>query len=138
MRDTLQLIPLPQNLAVGKIGVTITFNEMHSSMYDMRLGMKDYSLYDLEAEKHYTSNGNLKGGDNDTSEMEIIHEDWAFMRELDGFVPSYYKVEDGVYEARAHVCNARVWGVTFKMPDNPVAILILIALKVSLPTMTVL
>ena len=94
----------------------------------MRLGMKDYSLYDLETGKHYTSNGNLRGGDNDTCEMEITHEDWAFMRELDGFVPSYYnirfKVEDGVFEAKAHVCNARVWGVTFKMPDNPVATLI--------------
>lgn len=105
----------------------VTFNEMHSSMYDMRLGIKDYSLYDLENEKHYTSNGNLKGGDNDTTEMEITHEDWAFMRELDGFVPTWYniklKVEDGVYEVRAHVCNARTWGVTFKTPDNPVATL---------------
>ena len=57
-------------------------------MYDMRAGMKDYSVYDLESEKHYTSNGYLKGGDRDTTEMEILHEDWAFMRELDGFVPT--------------------------------------------------
>lgn len=106
----------------------ITFNEMHSSMYDMRLGMKDYALYDLENDKYYASNGDLKGGDRDTTEMEIIHEDWAFMRELDGFVPTWYniklKVEDGVYEVRAHVCNARTWGVTFQVPDNPVATLI--------------
>lgn len=106
----------------------ITFNEIHSSMYDMRAGMKDYSVYDLGSGKHYTSNGNLKGGDRDTTEMEILHEDWAFMRELDGFVPTYYniriKTEDGVYEARAHVCNARPWGVTYKVPDNPVATLI--------------
>lgn len=34
------------------------------------------------------------------------------------------KVEDGIFEARAHVCNARTWGVTFKVPDNPVATLI--------------
>ena len=106
----------------------ITFNEMHSSMYDMRLGIKDYSLYDLETGKHYTSNGNLKGGDNDVTELEITHEDWAFMRELDGFVPTWYnikiKTEDGAYEVRAHVCNARTWGVTFKVPDNPVATLI--------------
>lgn len=105
----------------------ITFNEMHSSMYDMRAGMKDYSLYDLETGKHYTSNGNLKGGDNDVSEMEIIHEDWAFMRELDGFIPTCYnirlKVADGEYIVRAHVCNARTWGVTYKVPDNPVATL---------------
>ncbi len=50
------------------------------------------------------------------------------MRELDGFIPVYYniriKVEDGIFEARAHVCNARTWGVTFKVPDNPVATLI--------------
>ena len=106
----------------------ITFNEIHSSIYDMRADMKDYSVYDLESGKHYTSNGDLKGGDRDTTEMEILHEDWAFMRELDGFVPTYYniriKTEDGVYEARAHVCNARPWGVTYKVPDNPVATLI--------------
>lgn len=106
----------------------ITFNEIHSSMYDMRAGMKDYSLYDLETKKHYTSNGNLKGGDNDVTEMEITHEDWAFMRELDGFIPTYYniklKVADGVYQARAHVCNARPWGATFKVPENPVATLV--------------
>ena len=50
------------------------------------------------------------------------------MRELDGFVPTYYNiklnVEDGIYEARAHVANARVWGVTYQVPDNPVATLI--------------
>ena len=106
----------------------ITFDQMHSSMYDMRLGMKDYSIYDLENGKHYTSDGTLEGGDNDTTEMEITHEDWAFMRELDGFIPTYYniriKTDDGVYEARAHVANARVWGVTYKVPDNPVATLI--------------
>lgn len=106
----------------------ITFNEIHSSLYDMRLGMKDYSVYDLETGKHYTSNGNLKGGDRDNTELEITHEDWAFMRELDGFVPTWYnikiKTEDGVYEVRAHVCNARTWGVTFQVPDNPVATLI--------------
>lgn len=106
----------------------ITFNEMHSSMYDMRAGMKDYSLYDLETKKHYTSNGNLKGGDNDVTELEIIHEDWAFMRDFDGFIPTTYNIKiktcDGIFEAKAHVGNARTWGVTFKVPDNPVAVLI--------------
>ena len=95
----------------------ITFHEIHSSMYDMRLGMKDFAVYDLEKERYYPE-GN----------MTIEHEDWAFMRELDGFIPSYYnikiEVEDGVYEVRAHVGNARTWGVTFKVPDNPVATLI--------------
>ncbi len=95
----------------------ITFNEIHSSMYDMRLGMKDFAIYDLEHDRYYPE-----------GEMTIEHEDWAFMRELDGFIPVYYniriKVEDGIFEARAHVCNARTWGVTFKVPDNPVATLI--------------
>lgn len=94
----------------------ITFNEIHSSMYDMRLGMKDLSVYDIENGKHYPE-GN----------MTIIHEDWAFLRELDGFIPTVYKIkielEDGVYSIKAHVCNASVWGVTFKVPDNPVATL---------------
>ncbi len=94
-----------------------TFNEIHSSMYDMRLGMKDFAIYDLENEKYYPE-----------GEMDIEHEDWVFVRELDGFVPQYYnikiKVEDGLYEIRAKVCNARVWGVTFKVPDNPVCSLV--------------
>lgn len=95
----------------------IAFNEVHSSMYDMRLGMKDFSIYDLENKKHYPE-GN----------MEIVHEDWMFIRELDGFVPNYYnirmEVEDGVYEIKAHTCNVRTWGVTFKVPDMPVATLV--------------
>jgi len=32
-------------------------------------------------------------------------------------------VEDGIYAVRAHVCNATTWGVTFKVPDMPVATL---------------
>ncbi|HIS69070.1 MAG TPA: hypothetical protein IAA58_06890 [Candidatus Gallacutalibacter stercoravium] len=93
------------------------FCEIHSSMYDMRLGMKDFAVYDLQTQKYYPE-GNLT----------ITHEDWAFYRELDGFVPSIYHVkielEDGLYEIRAHVCNAHTWGVTFQVPDNPVATLI--------------
>lgn len=85
-------------------------------MYDMRLGMKDFSVYDLQTQKHYPE-----------GKMEITHEDWIFLRELDGFVPEIYKirieVEDGVYEVNAHTCNARIWGVTFKVPDYPVATL---------------
>ena len=95
----------------------ITFNEIHSSLYDMRLGMKDFAVYDLEKEVYYPE-----------GELTIEHEDWAYMRELDGFVPSYYsikiKVADGAFEVRAHVCNARTWGVTFQVPDDPVATLI--------------
>lgn len=95
----------------------VTFNEIHSSMYDMRLGMKDFAIYDLEKEKYYPE-----------GEMTIEHEDWVFVRELDGFIPNYYnikiKVEDGVYEIRAHAGNVRVWGVTFKVPDHPVATIV--------------
>lgn len=94
----------------------VSFNEMHSSMYDMRLGIKDFSLYDLENKKHYPE-GN----------MTITHEDWAFLRELDGFIPTVYKikieVEDGNYEVKAHVGNATTWGATHKVPDNPVGTL---------------
>lgn len=95
----------------------IAFNEMHISLYDMRLGMKDFSLYDLATGKHYPEGS-----------LSIIHEDWAFLRELDGFVPTVYKIrietEDGVCEIKAHVGNATTWGVTYKVPDNPVATLI--------------
>ena len=86
-------------------------------MYDMRLGMKDFAVYDFENKKYYPE-----------GKMTIEHEDWAFMRELDGFIPSCYKIkielEDGLYEVKAHVGNARTWGVTYKVPDNPVAVLI--------------
>lgn len=95
----------------------ITFNEIHSSLYDMRLGMKDFAIYDLQTETYYPE-----------GEMSIDHEDWVFLRELDGFIPSRYrirvKVENGVFEVDAHVCNARTWGVTFKVPDYPVATLV--------------
>jgi hypothetical protein len=92
----------------------IAFNEIHSSMYDMRLGMKDFAMYDLETGKYYPE-----------GKMTINHEDWAFMRELDGFIPMTYKIsieiEDGLYEVEAHTCNATTWGATHKVPDMPVA-----------------
>ena len=31
----------------------VSFNEMHASMYDMRLGMKDFALYDLATQRYY-------------------------------------------------------------------------------------
>lgn len=92
------------------------FDELHSSLYDMRLGMKDFAIYDLESKAYYPE-----------GEMVIEHEDWAFVRELDGFVPTVYKVtiktSDGIYRVRAHVGNVRTWGVTYKVPDNPVGTL---------------
>ena len=94
----------------------VSFNEIHSSLYDMRLGMKDFAMYDLETHKYYPE-----------GQLTITHENWAFMRELDGFIPEVYniriEVEDGTYEVRAHVCNATTWGATHKVPDNPVATL---------------
>lgn len=94
----------------------ISFDEVHSSLYEFRLGMKDFSVYDLVTKKHYPE-----------GKLTITHEDWAFLRELGGFIPTIYKVrievEDGIYEMEAHVCNATTWGATHKVPDNPVATL---------------
>lgn len=94
----------------------IAFNEMHMSMYEMRLGMKDFSLYDLVSGK-YCPEGKLT----------ISHSDWTFLRELGGFIPATYnvnvEVEEGIYALEAHVCNATTWGATHKVPDNPVATL---------------
>ena len=88
----------------------VAFQEVHSSFYDMRLGRKDFSLYDLQTQRHYPE-GNIS----------IAHEDWAFMRELDGFIPTVYKikmeVEDGIFEVRGHVGNSTTWGVTYRVPD---------------------
>lgn len=57
----------------------------------------------------------------------INHEDWVFLRELGGYIPTTYHVrielDDGVYEIDAHVCNVTTWGATHKVPDNPVATL---------------
>lgn len=94
----------------------IGFNEIHSSMYDMRLGMKDFAVYDLENKRYYPE-----------GKLNIEHEDWVFFRELDGFIPATYKitieVEDGKLEIEAKVCNATTWGATHKVPENPVATL---------------
>lgn len=94
----------------------VSFNEIHFSMYDMRLGMKDFALYDLSTGKYYPE-----------GKLSVTHEDWAFLRELDGFIPTVYRIRaevaDGIYEAVAKVCNATTWGATGKVPDNPVATL---------------
>lgn len=95
----------------------ITFREVYSSMYDMKLGMKDFAVYDMENDRYYPE-----------GELVIEHEDWVFLRELDGFIPSQYKirieVEDGTFQFQAHVGNARTWGVIFRVPECPVATLI--------------
>lgn len=94
----------------------VSFNEIHFSMYDMRLGMKDFALYDLLTGKYYPE-----------GKLTVNHEDWVYLRELGGFIPETYRisveVEDGVLEAEAHVCNATTWGATGKVPDTPVGTL---------------
>lgn len=94
----------------------VSFNEIHSSMYDMRLGNKDFAMYDLDKGRYYPE-----------GRMSIVHEDWSFLRELDGFIPSVYRisieVDDGIYDVTARVCNATTWGATHSVPDNPVATL---------------
>ena len=94
----------------------VAFNEIQSSLYDMRLGMKDFAMYDLQTGKYYPE-----------GKLNIAHEDWVFLRELGGFIPMTYKisieVEDGLYEVEAHTCNATTWGATHKVPDMPVATL---------------
>ena len=94
----------------------VAFDEMHASLYDMRLGMKDFALYDLVNRRYYPE-----------GKLTVTHEDWAFFRELDGFIPTTYhiaiEVADGRYEVEAHVCNATTWGATHRVPDNPVATL---------------
>lgn len=92
------------------------FDELHCSLYDMRLGMKDFAFYDLENGAYFPE-----------GELTIEHSDWAFLRALDGFVPTTYHVriatEGGTLEIEAHAVNASTWGVTYQVPDNPVATL---------------
>lgn len=94
----------------------VSFNEIHASLYDMRLGMKDFALYDLENKAYYPE-----------GKLTIHHEDWVFLRELDGFIPTRYHISietaGGCYEVCAEVCNATTWGATHQVPDNPVATL---------------
>ena len=105
----------------------VAFDEVHCSLYDMRAGMKDFSVYNLLTKKHYASDGTLRGGEHEGDVMNIRHSDWVFFRELDGFFPENYHIyistEDGVLHVKAHVANATTWGVTFQVPDNPVATL---------------
>lgn len=80
----------------------------------MRLGMKDLFLFYVINNKHHPD-----------GELTISHENWVFVWEIDGFVPENcnisIKVSDGAYLVKAHTCNVRCWGVTFKVPDMPVA-----------------
>lgn len=95
----------------------IAFEDLHTSFYEMRLGMKDFSVYDLKTKRYYPE-----------GTLAITHEDWAFYRDLDGFIPLTYKIKmevsDGTLRIIAKVRNATTWGVTYRVPDNPVATLL--------------
>lgn len=92
------------------------FDEVFGSLYDMRLGMKD-QVITLVDEQLY-----LPAGD-----MVIEHHEWAYMPKYGGFIPTVYKIrietEAGVLNMTAHAVNGGTWGVTGKVPDNPVACL---------------
>lgn len=92
----------------------VAFNELGASLYDMRLGMKDFAVA-LPGEGLYFPDGKLT----------IEHEDWAFYRALGGFLPMVYRItietEGGILRVKAHSGNASTWGATHRVPDNPVA-----------------
>ena len=92
------------------------FDEAFGSMYDMRLGMKDFAINLVEENKYFPIGG-----------VAIEHHEWAYLPQYGGFIPSVYKikfeVEDGTLELTAHAATATTWGVTSKVPDNPVATL---------------
>ena len=92
------------------------FDEAFGSMYDMRLGMKDFAINLVDEAKYFPS-----------GDFAIEHNDWAYLPQFGGFIPSVYKirfeVEDGSLELTAHAATATTWGVTANVPDNPVATL---------------
>lgn len=94
----------------------VHFDEVYGSMYDMRLGMKDFAL-NLVDEDIYLPEG----------DMTITHQEWAYMPKFGGFVPTEYVVKmetaEGVLDFTAHVNTGRSWSVTDKVPDNPVCTL---------------
>lgn len=53
----------------------VAFDEVHCSLYDMRAGMKDFSVYNLLTQKHYASDGTLRGGEREGDVMNIRHSD---------------------------------------------------------------
>ncbi|MFT4154001.1 MAG: hypothetical protein QM629_09315, partial [Parafilimonas sp.] len=92
------------------------FDEVFGSLYEMRLGNKDFSL-NLVKEKRYFPEGNFK----------IEHHEWAYLPQLGAFIPTVYKIrietEGGILNFTAQVVSASVWGVTGGAPSTPVATL---------------
>ncbi|MCL2882719.1 MAG: hypothetical protein FWF45_07560 [Coriobacteriia bacterium] len=95
------------------------FDEAFGSMYDMKLGMKDFALNLVD--------GGAGGQYFPEGDFAIEHHEWVYLPQYGGFIPSEYKirfeVEAGVLELCAHCATATTWGVTANVPDNPVATL---------------
>jgi len=92
------------------------FDEAYGSMYEMKLGQKDFSI-NLSEDGRY-----LPAGD-----FTIEHHEWAYLPQLGAFIPTHYRVtfetEAGVLELSSDVVGATVWGVTGKAPSTPVSTL---------------
>lgn len=92
------------------------FDEIFGSLYEMRLGNKDFSL-NLAKEGQYFPTGDFK----------IEHHEWAYLPQLGAFIPSVYKItietEGGVLNFKARVVGASVWRVTGTVPSTPVVTL---------------
>ena len=87
------------------------FDEVFGSMYEMKLGNKDMSLY-LVDEKEYCPAGSF----------QIEHQGWAYLPPLGAFIPTRYLItmetEAGVLEMTATAVGATPWGVTGKVPET--------------------
>jgi hypothetical protein len=92
------------------------FDEVFGSMYEMKLGSKDMSLY-LVDDNEYCPAGSFN----------IEHQGWAYLPALGAFIPTRYAItmetEAGVLEMAANAVGATPWGVTGKVPDAPVVTL---------------
>lgn len=92
------------------------FDEAFGSMYDMRLGMKDFALNLVDGARYFPE-----------GDFSIEHLEWVYFPQYGGFIPSEYRirfeVEAGTLELHAHAATATTWAVTANVPDNPVATL---------------
>lgn len=91
------------------------FDEINTELWHMRIsGNKDMHIYDKENHLDYAD-----------GELEIEHEDWAYISEYDGFLPMTYKIterfEGGVLKIKAHMVSSIYWGVTHNYPESPCA-----------------
>ncbi len=90
------------------------FDEVFGSMYEFKYGNhKDMSLY-LVDEKQYFP----------VVKFDIIHSEWAYLRQAGIFVPTHYKIvaecDTGVLEFDTNVTGGMLAGSTGQVPDTPV------------------